>query len=76
MDDFAFHSLAYVKASEDQRTAARIYTQFVRDGLSLFGESYRLESERLANEIWVHLDCEVPSVFRLPTGGFHATSFS
>lgn len=55
-DDYQFHSTAYVKACEDQKTAARIYAQFVRDDLPLLGEPYRLESERLAKEIWVHLE--------------------
>lgn len=55
-DDYAAHSVAYVKACEDQRTAARIYQQFVRDGLPLLGEPYRLEAEALAKEIWVHLE--------------------
>lgn len=55
-DGYAAHSAAYVKACEDNRTAARIYAQFVRDGLPLFGEPYRLEAERTAQEIWVHLE--------------------
>lgn len=56
MDYLQFHSLAYVKACEDQRMAARTHAQFVRDGLPLLGEPYRLDSERLAGEIWVHLN--------------------
>lgn len=56
LDVYAAHSAAYVKACEDQRTAARIYQQFVRDDLPLLGEPYRIEAERLAKEIWVHLD--------------------
>lgn len=55
-DVYAAHSAAYVLACEDQRTAARIYQQFVRDDLPLLGEPYRLEAERLAKEVWVHLD--------------------
>ncbi len=55
-DDLAFHSRAYVQACEDQRTAARIHAQFVRDDLPLLGEPYRLEAERLAKQVWVHLD--------------------
>lgn len=55
-DVYAAHSAAYVRACEDQRTAARIYQQFVRDDLPLLGEPYRLEAERLAKEVWVHLD--------------------
>ena len=56
MSDYQFHATSYVKAFEDQRTAARIYTQFVRDDLPLLGEWYRVEAERLAKQIWVHLN--------------------
>lgn len=56
MDSYTFHSTEYVRASEEQRTAARIYTQFVRDGLPLFGEPFRVESERLAEKVWLHLN--------------------
>lgn len=55
-DDLQFHSNAYVKACEDQRTAARIHAQFVRDDLPLLGEPYRLEAIQAAKDIWIHLD--------------------
>lgn len=55
-DTYAIHSAAYVKACEDQRTAARIYAQFVRDGLPLFGEPYRIEAEFFGQQIWLHLN--------------------